>query len=141
MESRKTVLMNLPAGQQWRHRHREQIYGHGWGKERVGRIERIAWKHMHFSSVQFSHSVMSDSVTPWTAAYQTSLSFTLCQSLLKLMFIDSMMPSNHFIPYCLLLLFPSIFPTIGVILNESLHQVAKYWSFIYSISPSTKYSG
>ena len=79
--------------------------------------------------------------TSWTAACQALLSFTISWSLLKLMFIDSVMPSNHFILYCLLLLFPSIFPTIGVILNESLHQVAKYWSFIYSISPSTKYSG
>ena len=77
----------------------------------------------------------------WTTTCQASLSFNTSGSLIKLMFIDSVMPSNHFILCCLLLLFPSIFPTIGVILNESLHQVAKYWSFIYSISPSTKYSG
>ena len=135
------VLMNLPAGQQWRHRHREQIYGHGWGKERVGRIERIAWKHMHFSSVQFSHSVMSDSVTPWTAGRQASLFFTIFQSLLKLMSIELVMSSGCLILCLPLLLLPSIFPSIRVFSIESDRHIRwpKYWSF--STSPSNEYSG
>ena len=143
MESRKTVLMNLPAGQQWRHRHREQIYGHGWGKERVGRIERIAWKHMHFSSVQFSHSVMSDSVTPWTAAHQASLSITNSRSLLKLMSVESVMRSNHLILCRPLLLLPSIFPSIRVFSSQSVLPIRwpKYWSFSFNISPFNEYSG
>ena len=91
--------------------------------------------------VQFSHSVMSDSVTPWTAAHQASLSFTISQSFLKLMSIESMMPSNQLI-FCLPLLFlPSIFPSIRVFSNESALHIRwpKYWSF--SISPSNEYSG
>ena len=48
MESRKMVLVNLFAGQQWRHRHREQAYGHGVGKEREGQTDREAWKHLHY---------------------------------------------------------------------------------------------
>ena len=67
-----------------------------------------------FSSVQFSHSVMSDSETLWTAAHQASLPITNSQSLLKLMYIESVMPSNHLILCCPLLLLPSIFPSIRV---------------------------
>ena len=66
----------------------------------------------------FSHSVMSDSATPWTAACQASLSFTISQSLLKLMSIERVMPSNHLI-LCHPLLLPSIFPSIRVFSNES----------------------
>ena len=71
------------------------------------------------SSVQFSHSVMSDSETPWTAAYQASLSNINSQSPPKTMSIDSMMPSNHLILCHPLLFLPSIFPSIRVFSNES----------------------
>ena len=95
--------------------------------------------------VQFSHSVVSDScVTPWTAACQASLSITNSRSLLKLMSIKSVMPSNHLILCCPLLLQPSIFSSIGVTgNNESVLCIRwpKYWSFSFSISPSNEYSG
>ena len=81
--------------------------------------------------------------TPGTAARQASLSITSSQSLLKLMSIELVMPSNHHI-LCLFLLFPpSIFPSIRVFSNESaLHtRWPKYWSFSFSISPSNEYSG
>ena len=80
---------------------------------------------------------------PWTAAGQASLSFLISQSLLKLMSIESVMPSNHLIVYCLLLLLPSIFPSIRVFSNElALHtRWPKHWSFSFSISPSDEYSG
>ena len=92
-------------------------------------------------SVQFSCSVMSISATPWTAVRQASLSITNSWSLLKLMSIESVMPSNHSILCCPLLLPPSIFPSIRVFTNESVLHIwwPKYWSF--SISPSNGYSG
>ena len=94
------------------------------------------------SSVQFSRSVMSDFVTPWTAACQASLSIINSQSLLKLTSIELVMPSNHFILCCPLLL-PSIFPSIRVFSNESILYIKwpKYWSFSFNISPSNEYSG
>ena len=81
--------------------------------------------------------------TPWTAARQASLSITISQSLLKLMSIESVMPSNHFILFHPFLLLPSIFPSIRVFSNElALHiRWPKYWSFSFSISPSSEYSG
>ena len=81
--------------------------------------------------------------TPWTAASQASLSFTISWRLFKLMFIESVMPSNHLLLCYLLLLLPSIFPSIGVFSNElALHiRWPKYWSFSFSISPSSEYSG
>ena len=81
--------------------------------------------------------------TPWTAACQASLSIINSQSLLKLMSIMSVMPFNHFILYCPLLLSPSIFPSIRVFSNESTLRITwpKYWSFSLSISPSNEYSG
>ena len=90
----------------------------------------------------FSCWVMSDSVTPWTAAGQPFLSFILSLSLLKLMFIESMTPSNHFI-LCQPLLLPSVFPSTKVFSNKlALHiRWPKYCSFSCSISPSNKYSG
>ena len=80
-------------------------------------------------------------VTPWTVAHRASLSFTVSHSLLKLMSIESVMPSNHLILSCPLLLLPSIFPSIRVFSNESVLHIRwpKHWSF--SISPSNKYSG
>ena len=88
----------------------------------------------------FSCSVMSNSATPWTAAHQASLSFTISQSLLKLMPIESVMPSNHPVLCCPLLLLPSIFPSIRVFANKSVLHIRwlKYCSF--SISPCSEYS-
>ena len=82
-------------------------------------------------------------VTPWTAALQASLSFTISQSLLKLMSIESVMPSNHLILCHPLLLLPSIFLSIWVFSNESaLHtRWPKYWSFRFNISPSNEHPG
>ena len=81
--------------------------------------------------------------TPWTAAHQASLFFTISQSLLKLMSIVSMIPSNHLILCHPLLLLPSIFPNIRVFPNESIPHIRwlKYCSFNFSISPSREYSG
>ena len=86
---------------------------------------------------------MSDSVTPWTAASQASLSITNSQSLLKLMSVESVRPSNHLILCRPLLLTPSIFPSIRVFSSESVFCIRwpKYWSFSFSISPSSEYSG
>ena len=91
----------------------------------------------------FSRSVMSDSVTPWTASRQVSLSFTISWSLYKLMSAESVMPSNHLVLCHSLLLLPSIFPNIRVFSNESALHIrwSKYWSFSFSISPSNEYSG
>ena len=93
--------------------------------------------------LQFSRSVMSNSMTPWTAACQASLSITNSQSLLKLMSIESVMPSNHLILCHPLFLLPSIFPSIRVFSNKSVLHIRwpKYWSFSFSIRPSNKYSG
>ena len=86
---------------------------------------------------------MSNSVTPWTAVIQASLSVSISWSLLKLMSIESVMPSNHLILCHPLLLLPSIFPIIRVFSNESALHIRwpKYWSFIFSISPSNEYPG
>ena len=86
---------------------------------------------------------MSDSVTPWTAAHQDSLSIINSQSLLKLMSIESVMPFNHLILCHPLLLLPSIFPSVRVFSNESVLCISwpKYWSFSFSISPYNEYSG
>ena len=82
-------------------------------------------------------------VTPWTAAHQASLCITNSQSLLKLMSIQLVMPSNHLILCCPLLLPPSIFPSTRVFSNESalLIRWPKYWHFSFSISPSNEHSG
>ena len=94
-----------------------------------------------FSSVQ-SLSHVRLFVTPLTVAHQSSLSITNSQSLLKLMSITSVMPSNHII-LCHPLLLPSIFPSIRVFSNESVLHIRwpKYWSFSFSISPSNESSG
>ena len=85
---------------------------------------------------------MSDSVTPWTAARQASLFITNSWSLLKLISIQSVMPSNHLILCCPILL-PSIFPSVRVFSNKSALHIRwpKYWSFSFNISPSNDYSG
>ena len=81
--------------------------------------------------------------TPCTAARQASLSITNSQSLLKLMSIESVMPSDHLILCCPLLLLPSIFPSIRVFSSESALHIRwpKYWSFSFNISPSNEHSG
>ena len=86
---------------------------------------------------------MSNSANPWTAAHQASLSITNPQGLLKLMSIESMMPSNHLLLCHPLLLPSSIFPSIKVFSNELALRIRwlKYWSFSFSISPSNEYSG
>ena len=91
--------------------------------------------------VQFSHFRLF--VTPWTAARQASLSIASSQSLLKLMSVESVMPSNHLILCRPLLLPTSIFPSIRVFSNESVLRIRwpRYWSFIFNISPSNEYSG
>ena len=80
--------------------------------------------------------------TPWTAAHQASLSFTISWSLLKLISIESVIPSNHLILCCPLLLLPSVFPSIKVFSNESVRHIRwpKYWSLSFNISPSNEHS-
>ena len=97
---------------------------------------------MSISSVQ-SLSCVWLFVTPWTAACQASLSITNSRSSLKLISIESVMPSNHLILCHPLLLLLSIFPSIRVFSNESVPCIRwpKYWSFSFSISPSNEYSG
>ena len=95
-----------------------------------------------FSSVQ-SLSHVQLFVTPWSAAFQASLSITNSRSLLKFMSIESVMPSSHLILGHPLLLLPSVFPSIGVFSNESALHIRwpKHWSFSFSISPSNEHSG
>ena len=100
-------------------------------------------EHFSLTSVQFSHSVVSDFCNPWTAVRQASPSITNSQSLLKLMPIKSVMPSSY-LTLCLpLLLLPSILPSIRVFSNESILCIRwpKDWSSSFSISPSNEYSG
>ena len=105
---------------------------------------KVSWRYMYelFSSIQ-SFSCTQLFATPWTAACQASLSITNSQSLLKLISIDSVMPSNHPIFSRPLLFLPSIFSSIRVFSNESVFCIRwpKYWSFSFSISPSNEYSG
>ena len=107
--------------------------GQWWGIDRCDRV---------FSSVQ-SLSRVQLFATPWTAAPQADLSITNSRSPPEPMSIDSVMPSNHLILCCPLLLLPSIFPSIRVFSNESVLHIRwpKYWSFSFSISPSNEYSG
>ena len=98
--------------------------------------------HLYISLVQsLSHVWLF--VTPWTAAHQASLSITNSQSLLRLMSIESVVPSNHLIFCRPLLLLPSVFPSIRLFSNQSVLCIRwpEYWSFSFSISPSNEYSG
>ena len=99
--------------------------------------------HLLISTSVQSLSRVQLFVTPWTAARQASLSITNSQSLFKLMSIESVMPSNHLILCCPLLLLPSIFPSIRVFSNESVLRIRwpKYLSFSFNISPSNEYLG
>ena len=103
---------------------------------------QISTLELQFSSTQ-SFSRIQLFATPWTATHQATLSITNSRSLLKLMSIESVMPSNHLIFCHPLLLLSSIFPSIRVFSNESVLPIRwpKYWSFSFSISPSKEYSG
>ena len=105
-------------------------------------VSDVAWYMAQFSSVQ-SFSCVRLFATPWTAAHQASLSITSSQSLLKLMSIKLVMPSNHLILCHPLLLLPSIFLNMRVFSKESVLRIKwpKYWSFSFSISPSKEHSG
>ena len=102
----------------------------------------VKYLNFIFKSVQSLSSVWLFA-TPWTAAHQASLSFTISQNLLSLMSIESVMPSNHLILCHPLLFLPSVFPSIRVFSNESVLCIRwpKYWSFSFSINPSNEYSG
>ena len=114
----------------------------GCWEQKQGTTHALCTQHHQFSSVQ-SLSHVQLFATPWTAAHQASLSITNSRSSLKLMSIESVMPSNHLILCCPLLLLPSIFPTIWVFSSESVLHIRwpKYWSFSFSISSSNEYSG
>ena len=112
----------------------------------VGKVMSLLFtmlSSVQFRSVQLSHSVVSDSATPWIAAHQASLSITNSRSLLKPMSIELVMPSNHLILCHHLLLLPSIFPRIRVFSNESALCIRwpKYWSFSFNIRPSNEHPG
>ena len=116
------------------------------GKKKVHSLLVTPSYWLHNNSVSISVQSLSRVqlfATPWTVARQASLSITNSQSLLKLMSIESMMPSSHLILCRPLLLTPSIFPSIRVFSSESVLHIRwpKYWSFSFSISPSNKYSG
>ena len=117
------------------------------GLQRVGhdlatiQQQHLSKKDIWFSSVQLLSHVQLFA-TLWTAVHQASLSITNSQSLLKLLSIELVMPSNHLILCHPLLLPPSIFPSIRVFSNESVLHIRwpKYWSFSFSIHPSNEYS-
>ena len=113
---------------------KKKVYGKG--------VMRIVCHELHVPSVQ-SLSRVWLFATPWTAACQASQSITNSQSLLKLMSIELVMPSNHVILCCPFLLLSSILPSIRVFSSESVLHIRwpKYWSFSFSISPSNEYSG
>ena len=154
---------NESMKQKQNQRHREQTGGYQAGRrwERVGlgvedqqmQTVYIEWDKQYSPTVQHRELYSISSVqslshvqlfaTPWTAAHQASLSITSSWSLLKLMSIESVMPSNHLILCHPLHLPPLIFPSIRVFSNESVLCIRwpKDWSFSFSISPSNKYSG
>ena len=111
----------------------------------IGKVMSLLFNMLsQFSSVQFSYSVMSDSLQPHELQHaRLSLSITNPRSLPKLISIESVMPSNHLILCRPLLLLPSIFPRIRVFSNESALHIRwpKYWSFSFNISPSNEHSG
>ena len=116
------------------------------GKKKVHSLLVTPSYWLHNNSVSISVQSLSRVqlfATPWTVARQASLSITNSQSLLKLMSIESMMPSNHLILCRPLLLLSSVFPSIRLFSNESVLPIRwpKYWSFSFSISPSNEYSG
>ena len=116
----------------WRWKY--QRAGHNWATE-------LNWTELTRTSMLSCYSRVWLFVISWTVAYQASLSITNSQSLLKLMLIESVMPSNHLILCHPLLLLPSIFPSIRV--NESALHIrwSKYWSFSFNINPFNEHSG
>ena len=102
----------------------------------------LKYQYLKIKSMQLSRSIVSDALQPPTAAHQASLCITNTWSLLKLMSIGSVMPSDHLI-LCCPLLSPSIFPSIRVFYNKSVLLIRwpKYWSFSFNISPSNEYTG
>ena len=120
---------------------------HYWGKASTDTQQTLVIRMQHgktsgpFLLLRFSHVQLF--ANPWTAAHQASLSCNICWSLLKLLFIESVMPSNHLVLYHPLLFLPSIFSSISIFSNESFLCIRwpKYWSFSFSISPSNEYSG
>ena len=108
----------------------------------TGSFISVFWNTLQFSSIQLLSCVWLF-VTPWTTACQASLSIINSQSLLKLMSIEAVMPSNHLILCHPLLYLPSIFPSIRVFSNESAVCIRwpKFWSFSFNISPSNEHSG
>ena len=108
-------------------------------------MKKLKWLYTSIKEPQFisvwSLSHVQLFVTPWTPAWQASLSITNSWSLLKLMSIQLVMPSNH-LTFCRPLLLPSIFPSITVFSNESVLRIRwpEYWNFIFIISPSNEYS-
>ena len=120
------------------------VYKMGMSESGYGEmVHPLAFKSKFcFSSLQLL-SRLGLFAIPWTAAHQSSLSITNSQSLLKLISIESMMPSNHLILCRALLLLPSIFPSIRVFSTESALCIRwpKYWSFSFNISPSNEHSG
>ena len=139
-------MTNKGSVLKWHHFANKGLYSqdYGFSSSHVGMWELDCKEgcSVQFSSFQ-SLSCVWFFVIPWTAAHQASLSITNSQSLLKLMSIELVMPSNHLILCYPLLHPPSIFPSIRVFSNESVLRVRwpNYWSFSFSISPSNKYSG
>ena len=130
----KTPWAEEPGYSPWDHKESDAI-------ERLStHMQEVNYLKNQFSSVPQSGPTF---VTPWTAGPHASLSITNSWSLLKLMSIESVMPSNHLILCHSLLLLPSIFPSISVFSNKSVLCIRwpKYWSFSFSISPSNEYSG
>ena len=123
---------------------KDDIWKHSENKIIVCRYRDWSWEMtLSISSVQFRRSVMSDSATPWIAARQASLSIIKSRSSPKLMSIKLVMPSNHLIFCCPLLLLPPIPPSIRVFSNESTLHIRwpKNWSFSFNISLSNEHSG
>ena len=106
-------------------------------------LRKVLFNESLKNPLLFNCSFVSDSVTPWTAACQASLSFTISWNLLRLMSIESVIPSNHLILCRSLLLLPSIIPSIRFFSSESALCIRwpKDWSFSFSTSPSNEYSG
>ena len=120
-----------------------------WRSQKAARLWVLKYRiSSWFTSLEFSHSVMSNLLWPHGLQHtrlqcQASLCITNSQSMLELMSIESVMPSNHLILCRPLLLLPSIFPSIRVFSNESALHIRwpKYWSFSFSVSPSNEHSG
>ena len=142
MRERPTAVEETTKVREWQaevHRAAEHSANHHKEPQGTLRGKFIPWLG---TSVQSLRRVRLFA-TPWTAAHQASLSFTISQSLFKFRSIKSVMPSNHLILCCPLLLLPLILPSIRVFSSESVLCIRcpKYWSLSFSISPSNEHSG